>query len=305
MRTTTTLILLLAISSIFAQKMKILEGSTDNIKHINKYDVLFVYKDLHIPNYDSEDDFLKDKMAKREKDHQGDGERFKESWYADRENIFQPDFFKTFKKVSDDEIKLSEHSNAKYIMKLHTQSIYSGYNVGVWSQQAKIDVEISFYSKTDPNDKLLVVAYEDVSGLNDYNTGERIGRSYEKLAKILAKKMKKLYAYDASFVNELSDGELSKVGVSISASSLSGSGKIVPREKVEVKKVEVKKEETFDVIYKKDGDEIKAKVIEITDETIKYKKQNQLGGPLRNVSVKDVFLIIYKDGTRENFVSKK
>ena len=300
MKKSITLIFLLTISSIFAQKMKILDGSTDNIRHINKYDVLFVYDELSIPNYDSEEAFLNDKMAKREEDHKGDGERFRESWYADRENIFHLKFFKVFKKVSDDEITLSEHSNAKYVMNIHTQSIYSGYNVGVWGQQAKIDVKISFFSKTEPNNKLLVVSYEDVEGLNDYNTGERIGNSYVKLAKILAKKMKKLYKYDATFVNELKEGESSKMDVSLTESNIS--------EKIESpqkEKEEVKKEEKFDVIYTKDGNETKAKVVEITAEFVKYKKQSQLDGPLRNVPVKDVFLIIYKDGTRENFKSKE
>jgi hypothetical protein len=301
MRKNLTLVLLLTISSIFSQKMKIIEGSTDNIKHINKYDVLFVYENLSIPNFDSEEDFLKDKMDKREADNKGDGERFKESWYADRENIFEPKFIHAFEKTIDGEIELFDHSNALYIMKIHTQSIYSGYNVGVWSQQAKISVEISFFSKTDPDNILLSVFYKDVSGLNDYNTGERIGRSYMKLAKILAKKMHKLYKVDAPFVNELSDGEVAVIAnKSLDIAVVTDKKESIPEETVKAKN-----SETYDIIYKIDGAEIKAKVIEITNESVKYKKQSQLDGPLRNVSVKEVFLIIYKDGTRENFKSKE
>jgi len=300
MRKNLTLVLMLAISTIFSQKMKIMKGSTDNIKHINKYDVIFVYDNLSIPDFESEEDFLKDKMDKREADNKGDGERFKESWYADRENIFQPKFMYAFEKAIDGEIELFNHSNALYIMKIHTQSIYSGYNVGVWSQQAKISVEITFFSKMDPDTILLSVFYKDISGLNDYNTGERIGRSYMKFGKILAKKMHKLYKYDASFVNELNKGEVSLVDKPLNKSTVTNEKKAIPEEMVETKK-----KESFDIIYRINGSEIKSKVIEITDKTIKYRKSDQLDGPLRNILIEDVFLIIYKDGTRENFKSKE
>jgi len=54
-----------------------------------------------------------------------------------------------------------------------------------------------------------------------------------------------------------------------------------------------------DIIYKSDGAEIKVKIIELTKETVKYKNFNQLQGPIRNIPLTEVFMIIYKDGTKE------
>ena len=54
-----------------------------------------------------------------------------------------------------------------------------------------------------------------------------------------------------------------------------------------------------DIIYKSDGTEVKAKIIELTTVTIKYKKFEQLEGPTRNMLLSDVFMIIYEDGTKE------
>jgi len=54
-----------------------------------------------------------------------------------------------------------------------------------------------------------------------------------------------------------------------------------------------------DVIYKNDGTEIKVKIIELTIETVKYKNFEQLEGPIRNILLSDVFMIIYEDGTKE------
>jgi hypothetical protein len=59
-----------------------------------------------------------------------------------------------------------------------------------------------------------------------------------------------------------------------------------------------------DLIYKYDGIEIKSMVIEITTNAIKYKNFAQPDGPIRNLLISDVFMIIYKDGTKEVFNSK-
>jgi len=54
-----------------------------------------------------------------------------------------------------------------------------------------------------------------------------------------------------------------------------------------------------DVIYRNDGSEIKAKVVEITTDAIKYRNFDQPSGPIRNILTSDVFMIIYEDGTKE------
>jgi hypothetical protein len=59
-----------------------------------------------------------------------------------------------------------------------------------------------------------------------------------------------------------------------------------------------------DIIYRNDGTEIKSSVIEITIDVVKYKNFEQSDGPIRNVLISDVFMIIYKDGTREVFKVK-
>jgi len=56
-----------------------------------------------------------------------------------------------------------------------------------------------------------------------------------------------------------------------------------------------------DIILKKDGSEIKAKVLEITDQQIKYKDFDFIDGPIRNINISEVFLIIYENGKREVF----
>ena len=58
-----------------------------------------------------------------------------------------------------------------------------------------------------------------------------------------------------------------------------------------------------DIIFTKSQTEIKAKVLEITTDAIKYKEYDFLDGPTRNIVKSDVFMIEYSSGKKE-FISK-
>ena len=56
-----------------------------------------------------------------------------------------------------------------------------------------------------------------------------------------------------------------------------------------------------DIILKQDGSEIKAKVLEITDQQIKYKDFDYIDGPTRSIHIFEVFMITYENGQKEVF----
>lgn len=56
-----------------------------------------------------------------------------------------------------------------------------------------------------------------------------------------------------------------------------------------------------DIITKRNGEEIEAKVAEITINVIKYKRFDNLDGPLIHIAKSDVFMILYENGTKETF----
>jgi len=59
--------------------------------------------------------------------------------------------------------------------------------------------------------------------------------------------------------------------------------------------------EPCDNIILKNGEEISAKIIEITPDLIKYKKCNNLDGPLISIYKDEVLMLRYKDGTKDLF----
>lgn len=66
-----------------------------------------------------------------------------------------------------------------------------------------------------------------------------------------------------------------------------------------------KQENECDEIILKNGDELKGKVVEITETVIKYRRCNNLTGPIYSIPKADVFLIKYPNGTRDVFVENE
>lgn len=189
----TIIILLLCTTFMFAQKAKVSEGKFSNLKGITEYNLVFDYTDVQIPKYKSEEEFLQDKMEKRDEKEPGTGEKFKQDWFDDRHEQYEPKYEESFnKRFEGGEIKVGKDmDNAEYTMKIHTTSLSAGYNIGISRKNASIDAVISVYKNDTPDQLLLKVAYTGAEGGGamgyDYDTGYRISECYAKLAKTFAK----------------------------------------------------------------------------------------------------------------------
>lgn len=193
--TTLALILLLSITAI-GQKLSVLDGNLKNLKDIKVYTMEFDYTNVQIPKFDNEEDFLKDKMTKREDKKAGDGERFKKSWFDDRPNRYHPKFIESFNKRFDDSAVKVQEATADYTMKIHTTKLYPGYNVGIVRHNAEIDVTITVFETGNDSNVLFSGSYKNAQGGGgafgyDYNSGYRISECYAKIAKTFSKDLKK------------------------------------------------------------------------------------------------------------------
>ena len=190
------LVVLFSTTIVFSQKVKVTEGSFKNVQGISTFNLEFDYTDVMIPKYDSEEEFLADKMKKREDKKPGDGERFKKAWFSDREARYEPKFIESFdKRFKNGEVKVGMNVGSEYTMKVHTTLLYAGYNVGVVRKNAKIEATISVYKNDDPSKILVSANYTKVEGGGamgyDFDAGLRIAEGYAKLSKTLAKNIRK------------------------------------------------------------------------------------------------------------------
>lgn len=186
--------LILVTGVTMAQKKRILSGDFKNLKGITEFNLVFDYTNLKVDKFETEEEFLADKMKKREE--KGTAEDFKKSWFSDREERYEPKFIESFNKRFDGAIKADKNlSSAKFTVNVKTLWIYPGYNVGVMRQPSKLNVIIKIVEIGNPDNILLSVGYEKVLGNGaagfDYNSGYRISEAYAKLAKEFAAELKK------------------------------------------------------------------------------------------------------------------
>lgn len=188
------IIFLLSTLIIYSQKIKVKEGDIKFFKGVDEYNVIFDYSNLEIPNYNSEEDFLEDKMAKREEKLIGDGERFKKSWFDDRKNLYEPyfiDFFNDYF-IMKRKIKVSKNNiAAKYTIFVKTKMIYPGYNVVVGWEGAKLYAIISVYRTDTPNEILFSSKTVYIQGKSSYNAGVRIANTYGILGSAFARYLRR------------------------------------------------------------------------------------------------------------------
>ena len=191
------LVLLLFTSLGFSQKVNVTQGDFKDLKVITEYNLVFDYSNLSIPKYKSEEEFLEEKMGKRDEKEEGKGENFKESWFNDRPARYEPKFIESFNKRFDNgEIKVDRDlDSAEYTMKVHTTMMYAGYNVGVVRQNSKVEATISVYKTDSPSQVIFSADFTKVEGVGamgyDFDSGYRISEAYAKLAKTLASDIKK------------------------------------------------------------------------------------------------------------------
>ncbi len=171
------------------------KGSFANLKGVTEFNLIFDYENLKVDKFKTEEDFLKDKMDKREE--KGTSEDFKASWFADREAKYEPKFIECFNNASKKTgvTVQKDLTSAKYTMLIKTVWIYPGYNVGMVDQPAKLKTLITVYETDNPSKVVLVVPFEkiqsvDVMGM-EYNSGSRIASAYCTLAKQFLKSLKK------------------------------------------------------------------------------------------------------------------
>jgi len=60
-----------------------------------------------------------------------------------------------------------------------------------------------------------------------------------------------------------------------------------------------------DIIFLRNGDEIKAKVLEVSSDIVKYKKTENINGPTYSTLKSEIFMIKYENGTKEMFEMEK
>ncbi len=179
--------------TMVAQKGKVVQGKWKSLDGIEQFDLEFDYSNVKIPEFDKEEDYITQKMKEKDEDEPGQGEIWKQKYFADREDHFEPKFIESFNKRGDQKVSKSS-DDSQYILKVIITNSYNGWNVGVMRKAARIDATIIIHKKEDDT-PIFMVNYENVKGADamgfDFESHIRVAEAYAKLAKSFMSDFKK------------------------------------------------------------------------------------------------------------------
>lgn len=183
----------LMLSITNAQKLKVTSGDLSFFKDLAELNVVFEYPDDIKVGKMSQQAYIDKKMAEKEEKEPGSGEKWKEAYFADRSDHFEPMFIELFDKYTDDLYIQQDDSDYEYTMIVKTTFVEPGFNVGIHSKKAALDLEITFIKSANPEEVLGTIKVSKSPGTAHYDSGLRIGESYAKAGKELGKLIEKKY----------------------------------------------------------------------------------------------------------------
>jgi len=186
------------VSFSFGQKIVKVKGDVKTLKGQSSFNIQYDYSEMSVGKYKEEAKYIEDGVAEREKKEAGKGQVFKDGWFGARERVYQPKFETLFNKggVKAGFSGSSDNAAAKYTLIVKTTFTEPGFNVGVASKPAAINVEYIFVESGTEN----VVAKLTQAGIPgaqamgyDFDVSTRVSESYAKAGKMLAAYLAKAF----------------------------------------------------------------------------------------------------------------
>jgi len=174
----------------FGQKIVKVSGDLGFIKGQKSINIEYDYSNMGVGKFKEEAKYLEDGVAERNKKEAGTGEKWKESWVSSRDRVYHMKFEQLFNKGGEG-IGLSgsrDNSDAKYTLIVKTTFTEPGFNVGVASKPASINVEYIF---VESGSETVLAKYTQagIPGAQamgmDFDTSTRISEAYAKAGKML------------------------------------------------------------------------------------------------------------------------
>ena len=184
-------LLVLSVTAIQAQKIKVTEGDISVLKGQTEVLLEYDYSEMGVGKFDKEADYIAKKVAEYNSKNAGTGDDWATKWEADREGRFHPMFEELLNKYTSKADCNFDQTNikAKYTLIVKTTFTEPGFNIGVMRKDAMINLEIKMVETANPENVVAVITMTNVPGYgamgNDYDTGYRISEAYAKGGKSL------------------------------------------------------------------------------------------------------------------------
>jgi hypothetical protein len=138
----------------------------DFLKTESAINVVYEYDGLTVGS-GTEKEYIDKKVAEGNKDEDGKGDRWLESWKADRAKRYQPKFEELVSKqftARKSTLNIGANKDAKYTLVLQTTNLEPGWNIGISRRDAAVSVLASFVETGHRSNVLAVVSVKDAPG---------------------------------------------------------------------------------------------------------------------------------------------
>lgn len=188
-------ITVMATTTVYSQKIKV-DGDLDAMKNHKAIKIEYYYENMGVGKFDNENEYIEEKVAKYNEDEAGKGDKWKENWYADRENRYHPKFLELISKyLEKSDVTATHEGDAPVTMKVYTTFTEPGWNVGVMRKSALINMRIDFFTEGNKIGEMTVLKSPGSGAMGyDFDAGLRISEAYAKAGKEVGKYLsKKVY----------------------------------------------------------------------------------------------------------------
>ncbi len=190
LKTVVSALLVLSVTAIQAQKIKVTNGDLSFLKGQSEVLLEYDYSEMAVGKFDKEEDYVNKKVAEYNEAEAGRGDTWKGNWESDREGRYHPKFEELLNNYTAKANCNFDQTNikAKYTLILKTTFTEPGFNIGIVKKDAMIHVEVKFVETANNDNVLAVITMTNVPGRgmgNDYDAGYRIQESYAKCGKSL------------------------------------------------------------------------------------------------------------------------
>lgn len=192
MRSILLTLTLLSSISLFAQKIKLTEGSLDALKGQKEISIQYTYDAVMVGTDQDEKVFLERKKAEWDTKEAGRGDAFEKQWFESRKALYEAIFAFRFDKTSSLTVAKTP---AQYTLIVKTKRIEPGWNAGVVQKAPTVEGQAWVVSTSDPSKVLAIITFEKCNGEDtlggDFEMGRRIQSAYHTAATEIAKFIEK------------------------------------------------------------------------------------------------------------------